>query len=170
MDKNAVLEDMSTLLKRFAKLIGEFCPGDTPDIGSMIMLLEDLSVAARQSDSDTFFQVVESCRHFVENMTLETMSNTKPLEDALLLLEAIFRHMKKGVEFTFETKDVIEILDSAILTRSAPTLKIPLEKNQVVMPEASPPGTRGKAGTHFQRGYGDPGGLCLRGRRQPGFH
>ncbi len=139
MDKNAVLEDMSTLLKRFAKLIGEFCPGDTPDIGSMIMLLEDLSVAARQSDSDTFFQVVESCRHFVENMTLETMSNTKPLEDALLLLEAIFRHMKKGVEFTFETKDVIEILDSAILTRSAPTLKIPLEKNQVVMPEASPP-------------------------------
>ncbi|MEH0019685.1 MAG: chemotaxis protein CheA [Desulfobacter sp.] len=116
MDKKAVLEDLSILLKQFSKLIGEFCPGETPDLGSMIVLLEKLSVAAKQTDSDTFYQVVESCRHFVENMTLETMNRTKPLEDALLLLEALFRHMKKGTEFTFETKDVISILDSSILS------------------------------------------------------
>jgi len=145
VDKNVILDDMSTLLKRFAKLIGEFCPGDTPDIGSMIMLLEEMSVAAKQSDSDTFFLVVESCRHFVENMTLETMSNTKPLEDALLLLEAIFRHMKKGIEFTFETKDVIDILDSAILTSQIPALKPPPKEHEITMPEPSaPPAPQGE--------------------------
>ncbi|MCG8634181.1 MAG: chemotaxis protein CheW [Desulfobacterales bacterium] len=120
MDKKAVMEDLSKQLKRFSKLIGEFCPGETPDLGSMILLLEELSVSARQTDSDTFYQVVESCRHFVENMTLETMSRTKPLEDARLLLEALFRHMKKGIEFTFETRDVIDILDSSILTKAVP--------------------------------------------------
>ncbi|WDP93314.1 MAG: chemotaxis protein CheA [Desulfobacter sp.] len=83
----------------------------------MIMLLEELSVAAKQCRSETFPKVAASCLKYAENMSLETMSDTKPLEDALLLLEAIFRHMKKGIEFTFETRDVMDILDSAILTR-----------------------------------------------------
>ncbi|MCG8685151.1 MAG: chemotaxis protein CheA [Desulfobacterales bacterium] len=120
MDKDAILKDLSDLLTRFSKLIGEFCPGETPDLGSMIMLLDELAVAAKQCDSQTFFQVVESCRHYAEHMTLETMSNTKPLEDALLLLEALFRHMKRGVEFTFETSDVINILHTSILTKKKP--------------------------------------------------
>ena len=120
VEKNVVLEDLSKLLKSFSKRIGEFCPGETPDLGSMIMLLEELSIAAKQTDSETFYQVVESCRHYVENMSLETMPNTKPLEEARLLLEALFRHMKRGTEFTFETKDVITILDSSILTKVPP--------------------------------------------------
>jgi two-component system chemotaxis sensor kinase CheA len=143
VDKKAVLEDLSKLLNRFSKLIGEFCPGETPDIGSMIMLLEELSVSARQADSETFYQVIESCRRFVENMTLETMTRTKPLEDALLLLEALFRHMKRGTEFTFETKDVIDILDSSILTEFDPE-DLPAVPEPAI-PEPAEPETREEA-------------------------
>ncbi len=136
------MEDLSKLLKRFSKLIGEFCPGETPDLGSMIMLLEDLSIAAKQTDSETFYQVIESCLHFVENMTLETMSRTGPLEDALLLLEALFRHMKRGTEFTFETTDVISILDSSILTivppAEEPTEPEPAEPTTQTEPSPAP--------------------------------
>ena len=89
MDKDAVFEDLSVLLDRFSTHIAEFCPGETLDLGSMIVLMEELSVAAKQCESDTFYKVVESCKHFVENMSLETMGRTKPLEDALLLLEAL---------------------------------------------------------------------------------
>ncbi len=134
MDKDAVFEDLSVLLDRFSTHIAEFCPGETLDLGSMIVLMEELSVAAKQCESDTFYKVVESCKHFVENMSLETMGRTKPLEDALLLLEALFRHMKRGVEFTFETKDVLEILDSAIFI-----------KTEEIEPPAEPEGEKTEA-------------------------
>ncbi len=115
LENKETLEQIAGLLKRFSVLIAEFCPGDTPDLGSMLMLLGELSIAAKKAESNTFYQVTESCLNYVENMTLESMGNLKPVEDALLLLGAIYRHMKKGVEFIFETADVIQILDASIL-------------------------------------------------------
>lgn len=116
MKETAVIEELSHLLERFSTLIGEFCPGATPDMGAMILILEDLSTAAAKTDSETLFQVVASCLNYVNHMTLETMTHTKPVEEALLLMEALVRHLKRGQEFMFETGDVLDILNSAILT------------------------------------------------------
>jgi two-component system, chemotaxis family, sensor kinase CheA len=115
LEKKETLEQLADFLNRFSVLIAEFCPGDTPDMGSMLMLLNDLSRVAQKTESTTFYQVTNSCLHYVENMTLENMGNLKPVEEALLLLEAVFRHMKRGAEFIFETADVIHILDTSIL-------------------------------------------------------
>jgi len=116
LEENAVLDDISDLLKRFSTLIGEFCPGATPDIGAMILILGDLTAAAKKTGSQTFIEVAEACLAYVNHMTLETMSYTKPLEEALVLLEALNRHQQRGQEFMFETDDVIQILTSSILT------------------------------------------------------
>ena len=137
MENNETLKQLADLLNRFSVLIAEFCPGDTPDLGSMLMLLNDLSRVAQKAESTTFYQVTESCLHYVENMTLEDMGNLKPVEEALLLLEAVFRHMKKGADFIFETADVIQILDTSILrknhfkkTKNRPGMAVPSTKDK----------------------------------------
>ena len=147
MENNETLEQLADLLNRFSVLIAEFCPGDTPDLGSMIMLLNDLSRVAQKTESPTFYQVTESCLHYVENMTLENMGNLKPVEDALLLLDAVFRHMKKGADFIFETADVIQILDTSILKennlrnrRNSPGIVAPSTQNTHKQKNIDPPG------------------------------
>ena len=115
LENNATLEQLEALLNRFSILLAGFCPGETPDLGSMLMLLDELSTIAKKAEPDTFYRVAASCFHYVENMTLESMDNLKPVENARLLLQALLRHMKKGVDFTFETADVLRILDPPIL-------------------------------------------------------
>ncbi len=132
MSNKDILEQLAGLLNRFSVLLGEFCPGETPDLGSMLMLLEELSTAAQKAEPNTFYQVSKSCLHYVENMSLENMGNLKPVEDALLLLEAVYKHMKKGVEFTFETADVIQILNASILKEREP--EIPEERTEKAKP------------------------------------
>ena len=116
MQENPVFDDISRLLKRFSTLIGEFCPGATPDLGSMILILEDLVAAAKLTGTKTFLEVAEASLAYVDQMTLETMSHTRPLEEALVLLEALHRYQQRGQEFMFETDDVLNILKTSILT------------------------------------------------------
>ncbi len=97
-------------LQNFSKLHGTFCIGEIPDIGAMILILNDLIHSAEKCKPDTFEKVATACRDYVENITLETMTDTKPIEEALVLLKALFKHMKKGAEFMFETSDVMQLL------------------------------------------------------------
>ena len=138
MEENAVLDDISDLLKRFSTLIGEFCPGATPDIGAMILILGDLTAAAKKTGSQTFIEVAEACLTYVNQMTLETMSNTKPLEEAQVLLEALYRHQQRGQEFMFETDDVIQILTSSILTADKKEVRPPEPKQEATPAPAAP--------------------------------
>jgi two-component system chemotaxis sensor kinase CheA len=147
LENNETLEQLADLLNRFSVLIAEFCPGDTPDLGNMLMLLNDLSRVAQKAESTTFYQVTNSCLHYVENMTLENMGNLKPIEDALLLLDAVLWHMKKGAEFIFETADIIRILDTSILKEH--NLRNCQNKPEVVAPSTE--------NTHKQKNIDPPG-------------
>ncbi len=123
MKKISIIDQLDELLKRLSVMLHQFCPGETPDIGSLLMLLEELSLVAKQTESETLYEVVNSSKQFVGNMTLESMSNTKPIEDALLLMEALYRHIRRGADFTFETNDIIHLLNSSILTKTQKPLE-----------------------------------------------
>ncbi len=110
-----VLYKIEKDLEDFSRLHGTFCIGEVPDIGSMIMILDDLVQSGKKCVPDTFEAVARACRTYVKNITLEKISHTKPIEETLVLMKAILNHMKRGVDFTFETSDVMELLSVSVL-------------------------------------------------------
>ena len=132
-------------LKNFSHLIGEFCPGEIPDLGAMLNIIDELIEASKEKDCITFREVAIACKGYVENMTLENIHNTKPIEETLVLLKSLLSHFKAGEAFVFDYSDVLKLLnykfeeehkpkedeagqkDLELESREEP-LKIPLEK------------------------------------------
>ena len=98
-------------LKNFSHLIGEFCPGEIPDLGTMLNIIDELIEASKEKDWITFHEVAIACKGYVENMTLENIHNTKPIEETLVLLKSLLSHFKSGEPFAFDYSDVLELLN-----------------------------------------------------------
>jgi two-component system chemotaxis sensor kinase CheA len=98
-------------LIQFSGLIGEFCPGEIPGLGAMLNLLEILIKASKEKKFTAFHEVCLACRSYVENMTLENINNTKPIEEGVVLLKAILSHLKKEEAFVFDYSDVLKLLE-----------------------------------------------------------
>ncbi len=122
------LDAIQNEVDRFSSVIAGFCPGEIPDLGAMLNILEALIEQADRCEPDTLSRVAQACRHYVENMTLEEINNTRPIEEAVVLFNALIRHMKKGAPFIFDTQDVMAILepaDTAALSRPEDDTEIP---------------------------------------------
>ncbi len=109
-ESGSPLPDLEDGLDRLASLIGSFCPGDIPDLGALIQTLDRLATDSNGLEAPVFHQVALACRDYADNMTLETIQNTHPLEEGLLLLRSIISHQKKGKAFIFDYSDVLELL------------------------------------------------------------
>ncbi len=109
-DNDSGLNLIKENLERLSKLIGGFCPGEIPDLGAMLNSFDDLIHVSKEIEPSTFYQVSLVCKTYVENMTLENIINTKPIEEGLVLLKSILSHLKKGEAFTFDYSDVLEVL------------------------------------------------------------
>jgi two-component system chemotaxis sensor kinase CheA len=108
----AILElgKIEECLNKFTGLIGGFCQEEIPDLGTMLQLLDELIDMSKETDI-TFHEVSIACRGYVENITLENINNTKPIEEGILLLKSILSHLKRGEAFAFDYADVLEILN-----------------------------------------------------------
>jgi two-component system chemotaxis sensor kinase CheA len=104
-------EKIASTIEEFSNLISGFCPDEIVDLGAMITILDKLIEQASKCDSKILSKVAGACKHYIENMTLEQLYDTKPIEEALVLLRAVQRHLKKGSPFIFETKDIFEKLE-----------------------------------------------------------
>ncbi|NOX33446.1 MAG: chemotaxis protein CheA [Deltaproteobacteria bacterium] len=98
-------------LNEFSVLIGRFCPEEIPDLGAMLNALDELIEASKKKDFAMFHEISIACKTYVENMTLENIHNTKPIDEVLLLLKSILVHLKKQEAFVFDYSDVMELLD-----------------------------------------------------------
>ncbi|MFH2091954.1 MAG: chemotaxis protein CheA [Pseudomonadota bacterium] len=102
--------ELEIKIDEFCGLIASFCPGEIPDLGAMLNNLDDLIDTSSSVDPQTFNQIAIACKTYVENMTLEDIYNTKPIEEGALLLKSILNHLKKKEEFVFDCSDVLELL------------------------------------------------------------
>ncbi len=102
---------VKTNLDRFSELVGRFCPGEIMDLGAMIGIMEELIEASKGKEFIILHEVCIACRNYIENMTLRGLNNTKPIEEAIILLKSIFRHIKKQEAFVFDYSDVLELLN-----------------------------------------------------------
>ena len=101
---------IASTMESFSKLINGFCPDEIVDLGAMIIILDELIVNANACRSKTLSNVAGACKHYIESMTLEQLNDIKPLEEALILLRAVQRHLKHGTPFIFETEDILKQL------------------------------------------------------------
>lgn len=106
-DKFMALEEK---LNAFSMLIAGFCPGEVPDLGTMLKSLNDLINISQSIDPPTFYEVSKLCKEYVENMTLYNIDNTKPVEEGVVLLKSILSHLRREEPFTFDYSDVLELL------------------------------------------------------------
>ncbi len=113
-------------LNSLSMLIGGFCPGEIPDLGAMLNCFDDLIVASNEDEFSIFHEISIACKGYVENMTLENIYNTKPIEEGLVLLKSILSHIKNDKIFGFDYSDVLELLNLKIeeeQTQKEPELK-----------------------------------------------
>ncbi len=104
------LAQIEQILKNFSNLIGGFCPGEISDIGEMLNRFDELIEISKEKDFDIFLEISIACKRYVENMTLENINNTKPIEEGLLLLRSILNHLKRREVFAFDYCEVLELL------------------------------------------------------------
>ncbi len=137
--KSEVFDILENSLDQFDRLISTFCPGELPDLGTMIMNLQEMAEISRSIEPKTFHQVVLACLNFVETTTLEEIHNTKPMEEGLILLRSILTHLKKNEEFVFDFSDVLVLLKAVRVEKNRPPAEeSPLtEKKTLPEPEAT---------------------------------
>ncbi len=104
-------KQVESKIDKLAELIRNLSPEEVLDIGTMLIILNELIDSAKELEPDTFLKVAEACRNYVETTTLDDTYNTKPIYEGINLLRALLRHHKKGSEFMFDTSNTIEILN-----------------------------------------------------------
>jgi len=109
------LNQIEKSLAGFADLIGGFCPGEIPDLGAMLNILDELIKVSQEKDFVIFHEVSIACKGYVETMTLENIYDTKPIEEGLVLLKSILFHLKKGKIFSFDCSDVFQLLNVGLM-------------------------------------------------------
>ncbi|MBU1343719.1 MAG: chemotaxis protein CheA [Proteobacteria bacterium] len=98
-------------LDMFSDLIAGFCPGEIPDLGAMLNILDKIIEASKEKDLVLFREACIACKRYVENMTLENIHKTTPIEEGLVLLKSLLGHARKGIAFSFDYSDVLELLN-----------------------------------------------------------
>jgi two-component system chemotaxis sensor kinase CheA len=119
-------------LDEFTQIIGLFCPGEIPDLGVMINSLDHLIESSKEVEPSLFHQISMACKKYVENMILENIYNTKPIEEGVVLLKSILSHLRRHEAFVFDFSDVLELLEVSFLEEQ--TLeKAELKKEETVI-------------------------------------
>ena len=110
------LETIEAGLETFDGLIHSFCPEEIPDLGALHHILDDLIENSKKDDPPIFHEVAQACKHYVENITLENIRHTRPIEEGALLLKSILSHQKRGKAFIFDYSDVLDLLNASFET------------------------------------------------------
>ena len=121
-------------LEKFSTLIRGFCPGEIPDLGSMLNTLDELIDASKEKDFARFYEVANACKAYIENMALKNINNTKPIEEGLVLLRSILCHLKRNEPFAFDYFDVMQLLN--IRFKEEQNFKETEPKEEILEPES----------------------------------
>ncbi|MCP3875376.1 MAG: chemotaxis protein CheA, partial [Desulfobacteraceae bacterium] len=135
---NTGLTQVEESLDRLSILIGGFCPGEIPDIGTMLNSFDELIDISKKEDFTIFYEISIACKGYVENMTLENIYNTKPIEEGLVLLKSIMSHLKRDKVFGFDYSDVLELLQIKIEEEQKPKKPKPKEGEVVAEVPSEP--------------------------------
>jgi two-component system chemotaxis sensor kinase CheA len=108
------IEKIEATLDTLSSLAGAFCPGEISDLGRILNTLRRLVTEVENCGLDEFSEVSGACITYVEKMLPDKRHPIGPVESGLILLKALARHFKKGVDFNFDTADILESLSAPV--------------------------------------------------------
>ena len=110
-DQNGGYKELEEKLNELSMLIAGFCPGKEHEIEEMIHNVDGLINISQTIEPSTFYDISKLCKQYMEKMDLSCASNTKPVEEGVVLLKSILSHLKRHEPFTFDYSDVLELLE-----------------------------------------------------------
>ncbi len=119
MDNKSDMEQLKEAIENLSSQVAGLCIGQAPALDSMIETLEEIESLSSNLDAATLNRVAGAYKAYVKNMTAREITTTCPLEQGLTLLNALVRHLEKGVEFIFDISDVLQILDTSVFDKTA---------------------------------------------------
>ncbi len=103
--------DLEARLDDLSMLIGGFCPGKNNDLEQILGNLEGVRAVSQRISPSLFHDIATACKKHVASMKYEDISDTRPLEEGLVLLKSIVSHLKRREPFAFDCSDVLEMLE-----------------------------------------------------------
>ncbi|MCK5311191.1 MAG: chemotaxis protein CheA [Desulfobacteraceae bacterium] len=125
-------------LDKLSCLVRGYCPGEIPELGEMLNILAELISKTKAVFPESFLDVTIACKLYIETMVIEDIHDMGPVEEGVVLLKAILRHLQKGSIFGFDTSDVIEKLappDSLDPDENSPCYQSPGHQDEVSKPD-----------------------------------
>ncbi len=119
-DSFQTLENLETRLETLSMTLAGLCPGEIPDLGAILNQLDEIVLDSKPLHPSTFHTVSLACRDYAQNLPLEKIHHTRPIEEGLLLLKSILAHLKRNEAFVFDYSDVLELLDAHFTGDSQP--------------------------------------------------
>jgi len=113
------MERLKQSLENLSSQVAGLCIGQTPALDSMIETLEEIESLSSDLTAPTLQTVAGAYKSYVKSMTTREVTSTEPLEQGLTLLNALVRHLEKGVDFIFDISDVLQILDTSFFEQKA---------------------------------------------------
>lgn len=124
------MERLKHSLENLSSQVAGLCIGQTPALDSMIETLEEIEALSSDLNASTLETVAGAYKSYVKSMTTKKVTSTEPLEQGLTLLNALVRHLEKGMEFIFDISDVLQILDTSFFEQIVPSQPDSSENSQ----------------------------------------
>lgn len=105
-----IVQQIDDCLSRISEHMGAFCPEDMSDLAGMTEEFDKLIKASKDVGPDSLEQVATACKEYLNKMQQEGMKDSVPMEEGVLLLQSIWRHIRKDKPFIFDYSDVLELL------------------------------------------------------------
>lgn len=81
---------------------------DIPGMGKVYETISGLEQSMPNSPCIAFTDIVQGVKQYLGRLVLNDVTDSKPLEDGVATLQAIWRDISSGREFTFDVTDVLE--------------------------------------------------------------
>ena len=116
-----VVQKIDECLSRISDQMGGFCPEDMSVLDRMTEAFDELIETSKDVGPNSLEQVAVACKEYLIKMRKEGITDSVPMEEGLLLLQSIWRHLRKDKPFTFDYSDVLELLHARFSEESSVT-------------------------------------------------
>ncbi|MFH2064356.1 MAG: chemotaxis protein CheA [Pseudomonadota bacterium] len=104
---NSVGEIIESLSLQVCMLEAE----DIPGMGKVYDTISALEKSLPDNNCHAFIEVIQGFKHYFDRVVLNETVDVKPLENGIVTLQAIWRDISSGREFTLDISDVLEGFD-----------------------------------------------------------
>ena len=129
-------EKIKIELDEIARMLTSLSHDDIPGLGKILNSLELFEKNLEEEGFDDILDVSLRIRRYIEAIVLEEQRDLEPIKEGYLLVKAMVRYLTKGKLFTFDTEEVLSMLNPQPDSSSSPAS---VEVKAETAPKDNPP-------------------------------